>query len=99
MCPNFKRLGFAFHDSMLAYNKLFLDNQPFFLNETDLLENAVYSPNLQFIIDLVKNNSLTNIDYLACNTLNFANWTKYYDIIYKATGIVVLTPIALVANV
>ena len=89
LCPNFKRLGFAFHDSMLAYNKLFLDNQPFFLNETDLLENAVYSPNLQFIIDLVKNNSLTNIDYLACNTLNFANWTKYYDIIYKATGVVV----------
>ena len=87
LCPNLNRLGIAFHDSQLNQPKLFLDNLPFFL-DSDLVEN-VYSPNTQFIIDLINNNKLQHIDYLACNTLNYSNWVQYYNIIYDKTGVTV----------
>ena len=38
---------------------------------------------------LLKTYNIVNIDYLACNTLQYENWNKYYDIIEKETRTIV----------
>ena len=55
----------------------FLDNKSFFDNE-----------NVEFIKSLIDEFSITNIDYLACNTLNDPKWVEYYSQISE-TGVVV----------
>jgi hypothetical protein len=44
---------------------------------------------MQFIISLIQTLGITNIDYLACNTLVFNNWKSYYAILTDKTGVVV----------
>ena len=81
LCTNCNRLGIVFHDSQLSYPVLFIDNNPFF-TIPDIYEGTIsYSPNLQFIIDLINARNLVHLDYLACNTLNYPNWRQYYNII------------------
>ena len=63
----------------------FLDNQPFFLDS----ETSPYSENLQFLIDAIKDFNVKNIDFLACNTLNYSNWKNNYEILTKETGVIV----------
>jgi len=63
----------------------FLDNQPFFLDS----EISPYSENLQFLIDAIKDFKVKNIDFLACNTLNYSNWKNNYEILTKETGVIV----------
>jgi hypothetical protein len=63
----------------------FLDNQPFFLDS----ETSPYSENLQFLIDAIKEFNVKNIDFLACNTLNYSNWKNNYEILTKETGVTV----------
>ena len=78
------RLCFVFESS--AYNvNLFLDSTPLFLNE----EYTPYSENTQFIIDIIQRFQIQNIDYLACDTLNYPNWVNYYDILAQNTGVIV----------
>ena len=80
-----KRLGFVFHDAQLS-TKCFLDNELLF-SDDDLLQTdgSSYSNNLKCIIELLNTYNIGNIDYLACNTLQYDNWNKYYDIIEKET--------------
>ena len=37
----------------------------------------------------MKEFSVKNIDYLACDTLNYPNWENYYQILSKETGVIV----------
>ena len=77
------RIGMVFERNARDYN--FLDNQPLFLvNET-----SPFSENLQFIIDIITFFDVQNIDYLACNTLQFPNWRNYYAIIQNNTNAIV----------
>ena len=55
---------------------LFLDNQPF-------------GSNLQFLISIIKDYQVVNIDFLACNTLNHPRWVTYYNILQKNTTVIV----------
>jgi DNA-binding beta-propeller fold protein YncE len=84
MFTSISRIGIVFTSS-LENSKPFLDKKLLFK------ENEVepYSENAQFIIDIIKEFSVTNIDYLACNTLNFPNWTNYYQLLTQNTGVVV----------
>jgi hypothetical protein len=52
-------------------------------------ETSPYSENLQFLIDAIKEFNLKNIDFLACNTLNYSNWKNNYEILTKETGVTV----------
>ena len=57
---------------------LFLDNQVLFSAE-----------NTEFILDMIREFQVANIDFLACNTLSFPDWTNFYDVLTKETGVVV----------
>jgi len=84
---NIKRVGFAFH--YIDGEVFFLENEKLFtVDDLDTSANT-YSNNLQFIIDVVKEFSVTHLDYLACNTLQNENYKKYYSIITDKTNVVI----------
>ena len=76
------RIALAFHSSS-DEETLFIDNQSFFSNTQVLNENT------QFIIDLIKQFNVQNIDFLACNTFINPIWKKYYDILSTETNVIV----------
>ena len=77
------RIGLAFEAISPSY--VFLDNQPLFTPN----ENGTFSENVQFIIQLIQLLNVKNIDYLACDTLNFPSWNEYYNIIQSNTNVIV----------
>ena len=79
------RIGIAFTSS-LENTKMFLDNKPLFKEEGKV---EPFSENVQFLIDVIKKFQVTNIDFLACNTLNYPTWTSYYNILTQNTGVIV----------
>ena len=81
-----ERIGFVFSSSNSGNSKLFLDGELFFTSKEDA---GSYSKNVEFIISVIKEFQIKNIDYLACDTLNYSNWVNYYDILTKETGIIV----------
>jgi hypothetical protein len=81
---NIKRFALVFHNSNIDTNKQFLDNLPLFSND-----DLINSPNVQFIIELVKEFNIQYLDYLACNTLNFDHWNKYYQFVKENTNVII----------
>lgn len=87
-----QRIGMFFTSSQ-ADLKFFLDEQPLFLENENppYIENEplCYSENVQFILDILSQYQVQNIDYLACDTLNYANWNYYYDLLkFNTTAII-----------
>ena len=81
-----KRVAIVFQDPC---NKsfLFLDNMLFF-EKKDLLENQIaFSENVQFLINIVNFFKIDHVDFLACNTLQYSKWKKYYDLLNKTATI------------
>ena len=74
------RIAFVFVSS-LESTKSFLDYKPFFVNGA--------GKNLTFLISIIKEFSIKNVDFLACETLNYPNWINYYAILTKETGVIV----------
>ena len=85
-----ERIGLVFttSSSNKEKSKIFLDNKPFFIND-ESSSSSPYSENVDFLISLLKEFSVKNIDYLACNTLNYPNWVNYYTLLSKETDVVV----------
>jgi alpha-tubulin suppressor-like RCC1 family protein len=85
-----ERIGLVFttSSSNKEKSKIFLDNKPFFINH-ESSSSSPYSENVDFLISLLKEFSVKNIDYLACNTLNYPNWVNYYTLLNKETDVVV----------
>ena len=87
-----ERIGLVFTSNGVTV-KTFLDSKPFFTNDDDGGdgEQSVipYSENVDFIISVLRDFNVKNIDYLACDTLNYPNWKNYYTIITKETGVIV----------
>ena len=79
-----QRIGMFFTSSQ-ADPKFFLDYQPLFLEN----ETSPYSENVQFILDILSQYQVQNIDYLACDTLNYANWNYYYDLLKLNTTAII----------
>ena len=67
--------------------KSFLDGKSLFTATEPA--TSPYSENVEFIISLIKEFSVKNIDYLACNTLKYSNWTNYYSVLTRETGVIV----------
>ena len=84
MFSSISRIGFVF-TSGFGNVKMFLDCETLFRDD----ETKPYSANSQFIIDLIKEFNIKNIDFLGCNTLNYANWKNFYDILAQNTGVIV----------
>ena len=81
---NFKtinRIGLCFTSS-LKNTKSFLDNKPFF-------ETGPYSENVEFLISIIKEFNVKNIDWLACDTLNYPNWVNFYNILKCETNVII----------
>ena len=77
------RIGLAFNSNSNNYHVIFLDNQPFFTNDINNNENV------SFIIDIINKYNILNIDFLACNTLNYDNWKNYYNILNINTPVII----------
>ncbi len=71
-----ERLSIAFVND--SHNKLFLSNEMMLSNN-----------NKDFIISLIKEFNVKNIDYLGCNTLQYNSWELYYDDLHKETNVIV----------
>jgi VCBS repeat-containing protein len=59
------------------------EEQPYFLNNEMLFSDV----NTQFMIDLIKQFNVVNMDYLACRTLQNQGWKDYFTELHNATGI------------
>jgi hypothetical protein len=55
---------------------LFLDKKHFFVQE-----------NVDFMVALIQEFGTTHIDFLACETLSYPVWSKYYDTLKQETGV------------
>ena len=80
------RIGIVFVSDS-GKTKSFLDGKSLFTATEPA--SAPYSENVEFIISILKEFSVKNIDYLACNTLKYPKWTNYYSILTRETGVVV----------
>ena len=59
------------------------EEQPYFLNNELMFSDV----NTQFMIDLIKQFNVVNMDYLACRTLQNQGWKDYFTELHNATGI------------
>lgn len=83
-----ERIGIVCNDGSIN-NKPFMNGELFY-TEDDLMEGQNnYTDNLRFIIDILNEFQVSNIDYLACSSLNISNWMKYYEIIGNNTNTIV----------
>ena len=73
--------------TFMSNTQMFLDYHPFF-NDNEASESP-YSENIAFLISVINEFKVTNIDFLACNTLNYPEWVNYYNILSKETNVVV----------
>jgi hypothetical protein len=73
------RLSFVFHGSSSV--NTFLNNELLFSPTDSILPSANYT----LIIDIIKEYNVKNIDFLACNTLNYDNWKSYYKLLSDNT--------------
>jgi hypothetical protein len=81
------RMSFVFHDPGNQF-KPFLNIASFF-EESDLLEDqTIFSENVTFLRNLINEFKIKNIDFLACNTLQYPKWQKYYKILTKLTNVI-----------
>ena len=75
------RIGIVFEAT--RFGSVFLDNEPYFsLDETP-------NSNTEFLISLIGQFQVKNIDFLACSTLNMPNWKAFYDVLGQSTNVVV----------
>ena len=78
-----ERIAFVFHDN-IKDGKAFLNQELFFSEDFNS-----YSPNTQLLIDIIKKFGVKYVDFLACNSLNYANWVNFYELLRKETNVIV----------
>jgi hypothetical protein len=77
---NIDRIAFVFHNSNM-YTKQFLNNQEFFC----MSDSVTNTDNVNFIIDTINDLNVSHVDFLACNSLEYDIWIKYYNILQTQT--------------
>ena len=60
-----------------------------FLDSASLFSAIPSSENEQFMINIIKQFHVKNIDFLACNTLNYMCYVTYYSSLTEQTGVIV----------
>ena len=74
-----QRLGFVFEKNPYY---IFLNNEPFF-------EFGIISTNTQFLINIINQYKIENIDFLACETLLDSEWNDFYKLLMENTEVIV----------
>ena len=74
-----KRLGFVFE----------INPYYTFLNSEPIFENGIISTNTQFLINIIQQYKIENIDFLACETLLHAEWNDFYKLLMENTQVIV----------
>jgi len=64
---------------MFKNSKIFINGEPYF-KVADFSRNT-YSNNVKFMCDLITKYSIKSIDFLACESLTYINWKKYYNLL------------------
>ena len=84
-----QRIGFFF--SLSADSKIFLDNRPFYDPSGDFTPpgEVPTDSNFDFIVSMIKQYNIKNVDYLACSTLRFQSWNDYYNALIKETNVII----------
>jgi len=77
-----ERIAIVF-TSTLGNKKLFLDNKPFFT------DGSATDENVDFLISVIKELNVKNLDFLACDTLTYDNWVNFYHKLSEETGVTV----------
>ena len=75
------RVGIVFE--LTPVGSVFLDNEPFFYLDETPCENT------DFLIALIGQFQVQNIDFLACNTLNLPDWKAFYDGLRQSKNVIV----------
>ena len=83
-----QRIGICFHSSS-GNTKIFLDRKPLFTEEDIVATDGHYSENMEWLLNVIKDFHVQNIDFLACNSLQYPNWVKYFDLLGQGTNVVV----------
>ena len=83
------RIGFFF--TISADSKIFLDRRPFYDPSMNYIESdeTPSDTNFEFMVSIINTYNITNIDYLACNTLTFQSWNNYYNGLMALTNVIV----------
>lgn len=82
------RVGFAFHNHE---NLTRFCNLEKWFADSDLEDaQTVFSTNVQFMLDLLREFKVTHVDFLACKTLQSEKWRKYFHLIQTQTGGVIV---------
>ena len=87
---NFKsieRVGLVFNDANID-SKLFLNKELFYTKSDLELNQTVFSSNMIFLIELIRNFQVTNIDFLVCGGLQYDSWRQYFNILNKETEVI-----------
>lgn len=75
------RIGIAFLNESI---NTFIENETYFSEPL-----SPFSENMNFMITMIRQWNVKNIDYLACDTLNAPGWKEYYAMLSEQTGVVV----------
>ena len=59
------------------------------LSSKNIENGEILNSNVQFILNIINEFSIKNLDFLGCNTLNYSNWKNYYDYLAQSTGIII----------
>jgi hypothetical protein len=60
-----------------------LDNTPLFTDPD------VSGENVTWLLQVIKDYSVKNVDFLACDSLLYPNWVQYFDLLHSETGVIV----------
>lgn len=80
------RVAFIF-DELNIIDKKFLDNCPFYTADDLLNHQNDFSENFKFILNLIDTYQIKTIDFLACNSLTYSNWNKYFQLLTNLKNI------------
>lgn len=75
------RIGFAFHNNG--------DLTSFLNRETWFSEEESPSKNVQFMLDFIREFRVTNVDFLACKTLQSEKWRGFFQLLRDQTNVIV----------
>ena len=85
-----QRIGVCFHSSGDT-TKLFLDNQSLFTEEDINSDNDTEkSENVEWLLDVIKDFQVKNIDFLACDSLQYPNWVNYFNLLQNSGSNVIV---------
>ncbi len=82
------RVSFVFHDP-ISKTKNFIDYKPFFTDDDLILDQSAFSENVSFLKSLITQFNISNLDFLACNSLLYDNWKTFYELLTLETNVVV----------